>query len=203
MKYISILFTFLTAISLPIQADSPLTSTEFHSAYENEALVKSALVGRLLTAKIAAGLSDPGIALDVKAACVNALGWERHARKNEQAFSSYLMKKYAGSRELDLYRLHNDELTCLWYLTALADYHQLGDAASLLDMSRKQEPDNFTVAIIFALIQAQSALSGDWCRVWKLTEEVVNDTSLVEDKLRTPALKVIVDYMSLYKDSCP
>jgi hypothetical protein len=44
-------------------------------------------------------------------------------------------------------------------------------------------------------------LNSDWCEVWKLVEKVLEDKTLKQD-LRPEAVKIITDYMSLYKEYC-
>ncbi|HHT9109296.1 MAG TPA: hypothetical protein ACFYD9_11670 [Candidatus Wunengus sp. YC64] len=71
----------------------------------------------------------------------------------------------------------------------------------ILEEAHKVMKDSFTVSIILAIAKAQRAFDSDWCAIWKLTEEVLQNKELTQD-LRPEAVKMIVDYMILYKEYC-
>ena len=94
-----------------------------------------------------------------------------------------------------------DELFCLGYLQLMDDYFHPGKAIPMLELAHQKRVKSFTISIVFALARAQLMMDSDWCQVWKITEEVLQDKQLTED-LRPEAKKIVVDYMILYKNEC-
>jgi hypothetical protein len=114
----------------------------------------------------------------------------------------FLALTYGTTLEtLNLQTLTPDEAFALGYLTVMDDYFHPAEAVSILKMAKAQKQNSLTVSMIAALTQAQIALGSDWCKVWKLTDEVVSDSTLKQD-LRPEAKKIILDYMSGYQSSC-
>jgi len=57
-------------------ADSPVTSTQFYTAYLDIDQVKNASIMPYIDEETAKYLSEPENPLDIKAAVINAIGWE-------------------------------------------------------------------------------------------------------------------------------
>jgi len=185
-------------------ADSPVTSTPFHQAYLDIEIVREAKASGVLTEKIFDYLSSPMNPVDVKAAIINALGWKFEGKSNCRTFYELLSRK----RDVSLQTLvdhtellGSDELFCLGYLQLMDDYFHPMKAIPMLELAYQKQPKSFTVSIVFALARAQLMMNSNWCQVWKITEEVLQDRRLNED-LRPAAKKIIVDYMILYKSEC-
>lgn len=186
-----------------VQADSPLTSTYFATYYAEYPIVATAENSRGLNATIMAYLADDGNLIDVKAAVINAIGWSYDGTGNAPEFWSYLATKHGLTSEtLTMSILNAHELFCYGYLLAMDDYFNVDSAIAALTMAAEKDNTSYTIALVLAMTEAQKAMDFDWCQVWKYTREVLNDTSLKRD-IKTAAIQSVVDYMILYKSSCP
>ncbi|HQU32455.1 MAG: hypothetical protein HRU72_08615 [Planctomycetia bacterium] len=184
------------------RADSPITTTDFYRAYLDVQIVQRAHLEGVMGLEIAEYLSSPENPIDVKAAAINALSWRFEGKNNAELYMYYLGLLYHVSiLELDTDFLSADEIFCLGYLMVMDNYFDPAHALPLLEVAQKAMKDSFTVSIILALTKAQIILTEDWCAVWKLTEKVLENRALNLD-LRPEAIKIIVDYMILYKDYC-
>jgi len=181
-------------------ADSPLTSTAFHKAYLDVAMVKQAKQKGVVDRAVADFLVDNKIALDVKAAAVNALGWSSDGKKNAEAFSRLAFDK--PLKDVDINKLDAENLLCLGYMIALDDYFHADKALPYLEKAREKKPKSYTIAIVLALVKAQVAMDSDWCQVWKTAKTVFDNNKLTEDPLRKEAMKIIFDYVVLYRSDC-
>ncbi|MCX7921521.1 MAG: DUF5050 domain-containing protein [Clostridia bacterium] len=191
-----VLLACFFALSIAAYADSPITSTPFSEAYMDVDIVKEAKESKIMTPKIAQYLASQTNPIDVKAAVINALGWDTDGKNNAAYFSEYLYKK--SVKDLDLDTLEGDILFCLGYLTVMDDYFSPEKALPILEKAQVKLKDNFTVSIITSLVKAQTYMhTGEWYSVWKVTEEVLNNKALKSD-LRPEALTIIIDYMGLY-----
>ncbi len=197
LKYAPLLILVFFA---PVWADSPITSTDFAKAYTDVAMVKQADKIRVLNLEIAGYLCDPGIAVDLKAAVINALSWDLDGKHNAELFKYYLALRHQQTlSQLQTEELTADELFCLGYLTVMDDYFDPDPALPYLEAAQRKNPKSFTVAIIGALAQAQKLMDSNWADVWKVTERVLEDKNLKSD-LRSKAKQIIVDYMVLYRE---
>lgn len=184
------------------KADSPLTSTYFAPSYYEYPLVQTAEIGHVLTSEIAAFLLDAKVPIDAKAAIINALGWNYDGQSNSETFKGFLAaSKGITAAQINLDNLSGDELFCLGYLKALDDYFVVDDAINMLEKAAVKNKNSFTVHMILNLTKAQKAMDSDFCKVWKLTAEVINDKSLIRD-MKTVAIQNIIDYTLLYKSEC-
>lgn len=185
------------------RGDSPLTSTDFYRAYLDIETVERAAREHTLDEEIAGFLSSPENRIDIKAAVVNALSWGSNSSQNAAFYLDYLLKTYSQSSEADLIeRLGGDELLCLGYLRALADYFHPENALPLLRQARVKNPGSFTAALILTLAEAEAAMGSDWCKVWRLTEKLLDDPQL-QREMRPEATGIVEDYMIIYRDYCP
>jgi len=202
MKLRNFLFCCLIVYAPLAKADSPLTSTYFAGNYYEYAVVEKAANGSGLTDEIAVFLLDKTTPIDAKAAAINAIGWSYDGTKNADLWKGHLAKKYATTKEqLQLSKLSADELLCLGYFMAMDDYFHVDDAIHILEMAKNAKPESFTISMILAMTKAQKAMDYDWCQVWKLTSDVLNDKSLKRD-MKTASIQVVVDYMILYRSEC-
>jgi hypothetical protein len=183
-------------------ADSPITATDFYKAYLDVKMVERAHMEGVMGLEIAEFLTSPENTIDVKAAVINALSWKFDGKSNAELYAYYLALLYHVSvTELDTEFLSADEIFCLGYLTAMDDYFHPERALPLLEEAHKVMKESFTVSIILALASGQAVMEYDWCEVWRLTEEVLKNKELKHD-LRPEAIKMIIDYMVLYKEYC-
>ncbi len=204
MRVIFFLMVCLLLTNWQAKADSPITSTDFHVAYDDLIMVQYAKDAVVLDDQISNFLLNPHNQIDYKMAVINALSWSVNGKSNAVLFQNKLARKYAVPFDrLNLEMLNGDELTCLAYLTVMDDYFNPKKALPLIEAAKRKNPGSFTVAIIGALIEGQIAMDdfSNWCDIWKKTEAVINNPVLVSD-FRKEALEIIVSYMSLYKDHC-
>jgi hypothetical protein len=199
---------FMLAIGLlcfstqPALADSPITSTPFADAYQDDDLIRTARETGILDLKMAEYLSSPSTPIDRKAALINALSWKYEGKYNATLYRYFLGLTYGQKADqLDMQALSADQVFALGYLTVMDDYFNPEPAILLLLNAKARENDSFTIAIITALAQAQSQTASDWCQRWKLTEAVTQERSLKQD-MRPKAKKIILDYMRSYRASC-
>ena len=195
---IKLLFIFPVAS----RADSPITATGFYEAYLDVKMVERAHLEGVMGLEIAEFLTSPENSIDVKTAVINALSWKFDGKNNAELYAYYLALLYHVSvAELDTEFLSVDEIFCMGYLTAMDDYFHPEKALPILEEAHKVIKESFTVSIILALTRGQKAMDYDWCEVWRLTEEVLKNKELRQD-LRPEAIKMIMDYMILYKEYC-
>lgn len=204
MRGIKIIFVVIliavVSILVPIQsavADSPVTSTEFYKAYLDEEIVRTADAVGVVTKELAEYLADESAPLDIRAAVINAIGWEGDRTGRTEAFAHYAYgKEYS---DLDLSVLRGDELFIIGYLLAMDDYFDTARAEELLRNAKKNMKDSFTVAMIHAVVMSQSQMSSSWKEVWKIVANVAFDERLKMD-MRPEAAEIIINYMVLYSD---
>ena len=183
-------------------ADSPLTSTPFHQAYDGVKMVEYAREHPTLDKKIAKFLMKESAALHHKAAVINAMGWNSQGKDNAELLLDHLVKKRKiGNDEKDFEKLTAHDLFCMGYCMAMDNYFDVEDAASVLALASSKMPNNFTARFIHALVMAQIAFDVDWCDVWKLVSEVEQDGSL-KRSMKPTAINIVMEYISLYRESC-
>lgn len=200
-KYL-ISISILILICSSIFADSPLTSTDFHEKYLDIKQVQQAKASSILNLELATVLCSPDFSIDLKAALINALGWDINGKANAELFKYYLGLKY--QKRIDLLKpelLTADELFSLGYLSALDNYFSVREAEEILKLAALKNPKSQTVQVILSLVQAQGLMDRDWCLVWQSFDSVISRKDLSED-LRKDALNVVFEYMVLYKEHC-
>ena len=197
-----ILLKLLLIFPIASYADSPITATKFYEAYLDVKMVERAHLEGVMGLEIAEFLTSPENSIDVKAAVINALSWKFDGKSNAELYAYYLALLYHVSvTELDTEFLSADEIFYIGYLTAMDDYFHPEKALPLLEEAHKMMKDSFTVSIILALARGQKVMDYDWCEVWRLTEEVLKIKSL-NRIYALRRMKMIVDYMVLYKEYC-
>ena len=195
---LSITLFFITARLL---ADSPITSTEFYKSYLNYPVVVKAHDAHIINDSIAAYLLNDSVAVEVKAAVINALSWDFNGKNNASLLMQYLIKKYNYGNGFDLNTLSADDIFCLGYLTIMDNYFQTEKPIKILTLAHDKKPDSFTINIILALAEAQQAMDTDFCKVYKICADVKKDKKLTKD-MRQSAIDSIFEYINIYKESC-
>lgn len=198
---ITVLLSFLFIGANRLLADSPITSTDFYSAYSEYAIVNKAHEVGVMDEGIANYLLNDTVAIDVKAAVINALSWNIDGKQNATLLMPYIQKKYKITGDPDMKTLSADDLFCLGYLTIMDNYFQTDKALKLLALARKKKPNSYTINIILALAEGQEAMAADFCRVYKICEEVAMNKSLTQD-MKPDAISIIFDYIVDYKAYC-
>ena len=184
-----------------LKADSPLTSTPFYKAYTDLKMVAYAKESGIVDKKIAKFLSKSKVPLHEKAAVINALGWDFDGKKNAELYLAYLSDKRGMEIGNDVFVLPPSDLFCVGYLTALDNYFDVRYAQEILQSAERQMPQNFTVAFIHALVKAQIAMDSDWCEVYQVVYAVESNSNL-KPSMRRSAIKIVMEYIELYKDEC-
>jgi hypothetical protein len=189
-----------------LYADSPITSTSFYTAYQDDPIVVKASSSGVVTDEIAGYLMSPSVGIGVKAAVVNALSWDVWGikRNNAMTFLEHLVQKYKMRKaSFQPEKCTADELMCLGYLTILDDYFAPQKAIPFLEMALKKNPQSFTVNMILALTRAQGLIedTAKWCEIYRQTDAVRKNKALKQD-LKQEAIKMIFEYMDGYKEYC-
>jgi len=198
------ILSFLLILHL-LNADSPITSTDFYKAYLFIPEVEYARESGIITEEIASYLLNPKISLDKKAAVINALSWDFDGKVNRIIFKKYLAKKYPSISNSDsLLKIYSDsELFCLGYLTVMDNYHEPERGVIYFDSVKSSIRDSYTFQIVNALVKAQSILPkfDKWCRIWTHINDVETNKDLNVD-MNYRARSIILKYIRLYEEYC-
>jgi len=183
-------------------ADSPLTSTNFSRAYLNEPIIVKASKSKgKLSKELMIYLTDESKPIDVKMALINRLGWG-NIGKNDTLFLNYLIRNKKYKNNMDFFENGKGaELLCFSYMNAMDNYYDVTDAIRYSGYALSKNPKSYTYQIISALIYAQKVIYSERCQVFKLTDEVRKNNSLIRD-MKTEAISIIFEYMDLYKHNC-
>ncbi|MEQ8190052.1 MAG: WD40 repeat domain-containing protein [Candidatus Eremiobacterota bacterium] len=209
--FICVIF-FIFLLSLPVFADSPLTSTEFYNAYMDIEQVKNAK-GATLNEDIFNFITDPYEPLDVRIAVINAMGWNINGTDNGRIFIDLMARKLNKvPGKIKISDLSSEEILCLGYMLSMDDYFTLSPSSetggevetsapmTLVKKAALQKPDNFTIQLIASLVKAQSLLSSEseWGNIYLTVNRVVS--SDLEKNMRKEAIGIIMDYIGSYKE---
>lgn len=202
MKYILVSLA-IAAFNFCSFADSPITSTNFASAYSESPIVSAATTASgVLTDELMAYLIDEKNPIDVKMAVINQLGWDFDGKSNAATFQAYLFKKKKFKNEAAFKKKGTaHQLICMAYLKAMDNYFDVTDAIVYADLAVKKNSKSYTIELITGIIKAQQAMDSNWCAVYELTNVVRFNESLKVD-MKTEAIDLIFEYMDLYSDSC-
>jgi hypothetical protein len=205
MKNAAALFLIISLLSLNTNlfADSPLTSTNFSSVYQNEKIViESSKTSGILTQQLIVYLLNKKNPVDIKMAVINELSWDMNGKNNSTIFLNYLIDNNLYKNKADfIQRGKIEELLCMAYLKGLDDYFNVDEAVEYADAVLARNPKSYTVNIICALIKAQKEFEISWCEVYKTTNRVRINKSLKLD-MKKEATDIIFEYMDLYKAEC-
>ena len=192
------------------RADSPLTSTDFATAYPELLAVQRAKQGDAAAAyAFLAGTASN----DQKLAVANALGWSGDFATG--FFQALAAQRDLKPEQLEVKDLDASQLFVAGYLVAMADYLELeplepgakgvrGKSGQfLLERAAAQLKEDFTVQYTLALVKAQKAMSGPWCEVFRIPNEVVARFPPTQRNLRAGALESAQGYLQGYEESCP
>lgn len=184
-------------------ADSPITSTDFATAYETEAIVQYAgTVNGILDKKLVKYLANNRNPIAVKLAVINKLSWNINGKANAALYLSYLTKKKKFNDESDLLKKGSaEDLICYAYLLAMDNYNDVSHAAEIADKAVQLNAKSYAISIVHALIKAQVYFDGDWCMVYKVCDKVRKNQALEKD-FSNKALAIIFEYTDLYKEYC-
>ncbi|MTF39985.1 hypothetical protein [Cyanobacterium aponinum] len=215
-----VLITVLQITSFLLQtpiakADSPLTSTDLASAYQDLMVIdtiqeKQPLQGEALRFLLS------NAPLDEKAAVINKLGWNIDGQNNGYIFLQALAKKKGVAvNNLVLTDLTPKDKFVLGYLLAMDDYFNLSplDTNSnnnlfsttpldLLSQAAFAMPEDFTVHFIKSLVEAQLYFDVSWCAIYLTPQSVLRIFPTETRNLRPSAVSKTMEYINLYQDNC-
>lgn len=203
MKTILLAVLFLLAFSPLAKADSPITSTDISSSYQDVAIVQAAVAAQgALTDELMGYLADESNPIDVKMAVINQLSWNFDGKSNATTYLDYLLNNKKMGSEAKLKKKGTaHQLICMAYLKAMDNYFDVKGAIVYADLAVKKNKKSYTIQLIAGIIKAQQAMDNDWCAVFKLTDAVRTNTGLTAD-MRREAIDKVFEYMDLYRDSC-
>jgi len=203
IRFIAFVLISLVFTCKSVYADSPLTSTNISKAYQDLSIViKATEAEGILTNELIEYLLNEENPIANKIALINELGWDIDGKNNAAIFLDYLIQKQGYGDQEDFLNNGKDfELLSMAYLKALDDYFNVSEALIYAERALSKNSESYTYNIITALIEAQIATRGDWCKVYKSTDQVRTKTSLETD-MRDEAVTIIFDYMDSYKKYC-
>lgn len=198
MKKIITLVSILIGLTLfasTAYADSPLTSTNFNTAYQDINIVKAASESGIVNDKIASFLANPKNPIDIKAAVINALSWDIDGKNNAQTYSTLIYNKKIEA--LDKNSLSGDQLFCIGYLLAMDDYFHVEDALEFMTLAEAKITDSFTVSMIKALVKSMDLKKDEW----EANIQPILQSSTIHKDMRQEAVNIILDYMANYSNT--
>lgn len=202
-----IFLTSLFAVAILVStalADSPITSTDFAKAYQDEPIVVAAKDAKgVINDRLMEYLVNEYNPIDVKMAVINQIGWQISGRKNSQLFLEYLAKNRGYSDAERLYKKGEDfELLSYAYLKAMDNYFEVDEALRFAERALKENKEKSrTFQLIAGLIRAQKIMDDSFCAVYRITDGIRKNEKLMND-MRTKAVGIIYEYMDIYGDSC-
>lgn len=186
------------------RADSPLTSTDIASAYQDESIIQyAATLNGKLDKKTMNYLYNSKHPVAVKLALINKLSWDIDGKSNATEFIKFLRQKGAFSN-MENFTYNNsrsDLMICLAYLKAMDNYFDVKEARVLAREAKRFDIYSYAVHIVAALIESQYQFDRNWCDVYRVVAAVDQDP-LLERDMRQEAVDNIFDYIGLYKGSC-
>jgi hypothetical protein len=204
MKKLLLVSLALLSFSLPVWADSPVTSTSFSEAYQDLPLVAAAQASHEMTPDMAAFLSDSAQPLDQKLALVNALGWKFEGQNNHTQWLAHLQKiKHQPGLSAEQLSLTAEEQLILGYLMVLDNYFKPLPGLKWVRRGARQLWKSQAAQFVLAIAEAQDYINRPkvWCQVWLQTDKALNNTEVAAD-LRPQAQAIIVDYLRIYQPYC-
>lgn len=193
-------------------ADSPLTSTNFHLAYMDVPIVKTAVENpKKLTEEQMEYLFNEANPLDIKLALINAIGWDADEPLSTRIdYMNYCAlhldrKKYNHpenkivTHEDLLNYASPEQMAVLVYLQAMANYSDMAQAYTLAEIAMQNPVSTQSFMLPMALVWAQIKLiEGEWDDIYPSVEYLFLHAE--EKDMRPEAVKIITDYISLYKE---
>ncbi len=203
IKKILCLFALVLMLNLATFADSPLTSTDFSEAYSNEKIIAAAAQSNgVLTDELMEFLVNKKNKIDLKMAVVNKLGWDTNGKNNSEKFLDFVLQKHKyADKETFLKKGKAEDLLTMAYLKALDNYFDVTEATEIAEIALNKKSKSRTFNLIAGLIKAQKAMDSNWCEVYQITDRIRQNSKLKTD-LKPEAIKIIYDYMDIYKTDC-
>lgn len=205
----------------PAQADSPLTSTDLATAYEDILEVRVARRWKRAEGLILDFLLGDA-PLDQKVAVVNALGWNiDHQTNGIRFFQGVAQRENIPQKSLTLKHLTQDDWVVLGYLLAMDNYQQILPLGAnlniadtvpsalrsitpddLLNKAIAQNRNNFTIQFVASLVEAQRSFDRSWCDVYLESTLVLDRFPPETRNMRESAVTEAMSYLESYESYC-
>ena len=200
MKKLFICLIVLILTNFQGKADSPLTSTSFHTSYDELPIMKHVYKSNgKLNAEIFRYLVDMSNPIDNKIAVTNGLGWNIGGKNNSKKFLNYLNRSDLFENEQELLASdRSDLIICYAYLMAMDNYFDVDKAFRISQLAVKLNSASLTTNIISSLIHSQTYLNKDWKMIYTSLDNVRQNKKLVQD-MKKEATEIVYDYIDLYK----
>lgn len=201
MKKLLLTLAIALAAVLPSMADSPLTSTNFVEAYEDDANVKMAAESNYFGGHILGVLCGETYAtIGVRLAIVNQFGWNFDGQDHAQIMASYLNEMYGWKSEKDIIKKADAHTLITYaYVKAMDDYFDVKAAKKIADAALKKAPKSRAVNMIHAVINAQYTFNaGKWNKIFPEANKAATDPNL-ENDFSAAAVDLIMEYIGLYE----
>ncbi len=184
-------------------ADSPLTSTEFHKAYLDVAIIKEAAKSNgIITEKQLQFLTDSKNPIAVKLALINSLGWNKKGKSNAPKYLKYI---YQQNPKLNNSNFINtataEELICYAYLKAMDNYFNTKQACVFARQAMYKAPTSYSIYLIGTLIQVQGVDAKNWCDIYTNMNQIRTNKKLKLD-FRPKSIQAVFSYTNGYRAYC-
>ena len=197
-----IIFFTLVFVFTTLRGQTPITNTTFYHSYLEFAMVKKAAESGFMTNEIANFLIRRKVALDLKAAIINALSFEILGKNNTDRFVKFLLEVHKADNLRDIEdNLNADVLMCIAYLLVMDDYFNPERAIPYIEKAKILKPNDYTINMIHALIIAQKEFHLNKCLAWQVVYEVDSNPNLT-DVMFKESRKAIMGFMMRYKVNC-
>ena len=183
-------------------AGSPITSTNFYTAYNDLEMVKMASQNKVLNDTLANYLLNDTLSVAIKAAVINALSWDENGKTNAPVLLQFIMQKYNIANGFDLNLINADDIFCLGYLSLMDNSKETGKSINLIKLALDKKPGSFTVHIILAIAKAEEVYLTDSCKVFTLCDDVRKNKTLTKD-MNQAAMDLIFEYTDPFSETCP
>jgi hypothetical protein len=199
------LLAALLALLLPFAAlaDSPLTSTDFASAYGDLPQLQ-AVRARGLDTPLLDWLLDERTPPDQAVAVINALGFGKDG-KGRNSIRLLVRLRETDPKRFAAFRKGQGSghlLLVVGYAWAMDEYFDTAKAESLLRRAKERLPGSFTVAFVLAMTEAQRRMDGPWCEVYQGPKRVINRWGPHPIDLRRQVIEDTMRYIDLYAEDC-
>lgn len=184
-------------------ADSPLTSTDFASAYRDLPQMQ-ALRANGLDPALQDWLLDERTPPDQAVAVINAMGFGQDG-KGRNSIRLLVRLRQSDPARFAAFRAGQGSghlLLVVGYAWAMDEYFDTGKAEALLRQAKSRLPRSFTAAFVHAMTEAQRRMDGPWCEVYQGPKRVINRWGPQPIDLRRQVIEDTMRYIQLYSEDC-
>ncbi len=159
IRFFIVLFVSVLFVN-SAKSDSPITSTNFYTAYLDIEMVKYASESNgILNDKMCKYLEDKSVDVVYKLAVINAISWDFNGKNNFELYLDYICennKKISHSNYKE--KCSDIQLICLAYLKAMDNYFEVKEALEIADLTIEKHKKICTVSILFTHLSKSSLL---------------------------------------------